>query len=292
MAQVAFYSTVWRTVYRLGGPLEVHGVGDVLAAARERVWAAAPPGRVPQALTIDVDSTLVAVHSDKEHAAPTYKRGYGMHPIGACCDDTAEPLAALLRPGNAGANSAVDHIDVVGLAIDALPAAYQVGHQPGEDPDLVAHPVLVRADSAGASHAFLAHLRDRNLGFSVGYQISPAVHAALTELPDHAWAPAVNGDGEPRDGAQAAELTRLVPLKAWPEGTRLICRRERPHPGAQLCLFDTLHVWRHTALITNTQDTDKATLELRHRQHARVEERIRTSKTCGLTDLQSAFMSR
>lgn len=92
---------------------------------------------MPHGLTIDVDSTLVDVHSDKEAAAPTYKRGYGMHPIGAWCDDTAEPLAALLRPGNAGANSAVDHIDVLGLAIDALPAAYQVGHQPGDDPATV-----------------------------------------------------------------------------------------------------------------------------------------------------------
>ena len=283
--QVASYSTVWRTIYRLGGPLEVHGVGGVLAAARERAWAAAPPGRVPQALTIDIDSTLVDVHSDKERAAPTYKRGYGMHPIGAWCDDTGEPLAALLRPGNAGANNAVDHIDVVGLAVDALPAAYQVGHHPGNDADLVAHPVLVRADSAGASHAFLAHLRNRNLGFSIGYQISPAVHTALDQLDDQTWAPALNGNGEPRDGAQVAELTGLVPLKAWPAGTRLICRRERPHPGAQLSLFDQHHGWRHTAFLTDSQDANIAALELRHRQHARVEDRIRTWKTCGLLDL-------
>lgn len=283
--QVASYSTVWRTIYRLGGPLEVHGVGEVLAAARERAWAAAPEGRVPHGLTIDVDSTLVDVHSDKEAAAPTYKRGYGMHPIGAWCDDTAEPLAALLRPGNAGANSAVDHIDVVGLAIDALPAAYQVGHQPGDDPATVAHPVLVRADSAGASHAFLAHLRDRNLGFSVGYQTGAAVQGALAHLQDAAWAPAVNGDGAARDGAQVAELTTLVPLDAWPEGTRLVCRRERPHPGAQLSLFDTVQGWRHTAFLTDTPGGDLPALELRHRRHARVEDRIRTWKTCGLLDL-------
>jgi hypothetical protein len=280
---VGSYSTVWRTIFKLGGELECVGVAGVLAAARERAWAAAPAGRVADALTIDVDCTLVDVHSDKQDAAPTYKRGYGMHPIGAWCDDTGEPLAAMLRPGNAGANNAEDHIDLIGLAVDALPAAYRAGHQP-HDVAPVAHPIRVRADSAGASHEFVAHLRERRLGFSVGYRVTAAVQAALRRLDEEAWAPAREGDGSERDGAQVVELTRLVPLDRWPEGTRLICRRERPHPGAQL-RFTDIDGHRFTAFATSTKGGQLADLELRHRRRARCEDRIRCAKDTGLRNL-------
>jgi len=282
---VASYSTVWRSIFKLGGELESTGVHAVLAAARQRVWAAAPPGRLPHGLTIDVDSTLVNVHSDKQHAAPTYKRGFGMHPIGVWCDDTSEPLAAMLRPGNAGANDATDHIDIVGLAVDGLPAAYRAGHQPGDVAETATHPLRVRADSAGATHAFVAHLRERNVGFSVGYHVTAAVQGALCRLADTAWRPADNVDGAPRDGAQVTELSGLVPLDTWPTGTRLICRRERPHPGAQLSLFEEINGWRHTTFLTDAADSDIAALEADHRRHARVEDRIRNWKACGLTDL-------
>jgi hypothetical protein len=81
------------------------------------------------------------------------------------------------------------------------------------------------------------------------------------------------------------ELTDLVDLDTWPEDTRLIMRRERPHPGAQLTLFDTSAGFRHTCFITNTKGEDICALELRHRGHARVEDRIRTWKDCGLANL-------
>jgi hypothetical protein len=283
--RVGSYSTIWRTIYKAGGDRELHGIAQVLAEARERVWARAPAGRLPEALTIDVDSTLVNVHSEKERAASTYKRGFGMHPIGAWCDDTNEPLAAIMRPGNAGANSAVDHIDVIDQAVDALPARYRRGHRVGDERCEAVHPILVRADSAGATHLFLTHLRARNLGFSVGYHITAAVQTALAQTTEKSWIDAVEKNGEPRDGAQIVELTATVPLDTWPAGTRLIVRRERPHPGAQLSLFDHLAGWRHTAFLTDTAGDDIAALECRHRQHARVEDRIRTWKTCGLTDL-------
>ncbi|MDY7103740.1 MAG: IS1380 family transposase, partial [Actinomycetota bacterium] len=250
--RVGSYSTIWRTIYRAGGDRELHGIAQVLAEARERVWAHVPAGRLPDGLTIDVDSTLVNVHSDKERAASTYKRGFGMHPIGAWCDDTNEPLAAIMRPGNAGANSAVDHIDVIDAALDALPARYRRGHRVGDERCEAVHPILVRADSAGATHLFLAHLRDRNVGFSVGYHITAAVQAALNKVSENDWIAATEKDGAARDGAQVVELTGSVPLDAWPAGTRLIVRRERPHPGAQLSLFDHLSGWRHTAFLTDS----------------------------------------
>lgn len=98
---------------------------------------------------------------------------------------------------------------------------------------------------------------------------------------DH-WLAAINGDRTPRAGAQVIELTDLVDLSAWPTGTRLILRRERPHPGAQLSLFDTIEGMRHTAFITDQPDDDIAALELFQRQRARAENVIRDTKACGL----------
>lgn len=280
---VASTATAWRTIEAVTAP-ELGGIAAAMATARARVWAAAVGGG-PDRLTIDFDATLVTAHSDKQDAVPTYKRGFGFHPLGVWCDETNEPLAAMLRPGNAGANNAADHVALLDEAINGLPAKYRAGHDVGDDPAAVVHPILVRADSAGATHGFVDALASRNIAFSLGYAIDGRVRDALLLVQEQDWEPAVNTDGTHRRDAFVVELTDLVDLDAWGEGTRLICRRERPHPGAQLSLFDTTNGWRHTCFITNTTGADIAALEARHRGHARVEDRVRNWKNTGLANL-------
>lgn len=178
------------------------------------------------------------VHSDKQDAASTYKRGYGFHPLGAWCDTTNEPLAAILRPGNAGSNDTDDHLELLDQALAVLPADYRVGHDPGDDLSLVRHQILLRADSAGATHGFVAGLVEANIEYSIGHPINAAVREVLLLFQEEDWTPAVESDGSVRDGAFVAELTDLMDLSAWGLDVRLICRRERPHPGAQLSMFD------------------------------------------------------
>jgi hypothetical protein len=274
-------STLRRAVFALGGELMTPGLDRVLADARTRAWQAA--GHAPTSLTIDVDATLLECHSDKEQAAPNYKSGFGFHPLGAWLDETREPLAMLLRPGNAGSNTAIDHCDVLERSIDQLPAPYRAGHQPGDDPAAVTHPLLVRTDSAGATKTFLADLAARNIAFSVGFPIDAAIREMIEAVPEQAWRAAVNGDGTDRHGAQVVELGGFTGQNGWPPGGRLICRREDPHPGASLSLFDQIHGRRHTLFVTTSPNSDVAGLELRHRRHARVEDRIRTWKTTGAT---------
>ena len=239
------------------------------AAARARVWDA---GARPESITLDIDATLVTAHSEKELAAGNYKHGYGFHPLGCWLDETGEALAAILRPGNAGSNTADDHFTVLGLALAQLPA---------EDLD---REILVRADIGGATHAFTADCRDAGIRFSVGYELNDTVRQAILEFPETAWAQAINADGEDRDGAWVAELTDHLDLSAWPEGSRLICRRERPHPGAQFTIFDE-HGYRHTCFLTDQDGNDIAVLELRHRGRARVEDSIRAGKDTGMRNL-------
>jgi Transposase DDE domain group 1 len=244
-------------------------VREARAAARVRVWDA---GARPDSITLDVDATLVSAHSEKELAAGNYKHGYGFHPICCYLDETGEALAAILRPGNAGSNTAADHFQLLGLALDQLPA---------EDLD---RDILVRADIGGATHAFIADCRDAGIRFSVGYELSETVRTAILELPETAWIRAIDGDGEVRDAAWVAELTDHLDLSAWPEGARLICRRERPHPGAQFQIFDE-HGYRHTCFLTDQEGEDIAALELRHRRRARVEDSIRAGKEVGMRNL-------
>ena len=163
--------------------------------------------------------------------------------------DRGEILAQLLRPGNAGSNTAADHVTVLGAAIDALPEREAAGHGYGDDPGGVEVGVWVRSDGGGTSHWLAEECRDRNLGFSLGYFIDGRVRDALMLVQEEDWTPAVEPGGKTRAGAFVAELTHLVNLSAWPAGTRLIVRRERPHPGAQLSLFDDIEGWRHTAHI-------------------------------------------
>ena len=223
--------------------------------------------------------------ADKQDAAPTYKRTYGHHPMLAMIAETSEMLCGILRPGNAGANTAIDLVKILTASIEQLPAEWAAGHDPGEDPDLVQHGLLIRADSAGASHWFTEEIRARNAQFSIGHPIDHRVRDALGLVQEEARTQAIDSDGQPRPGARVAEITGLIDLTAWPAGTRLIVRRERPHPGAQLTLFDTIEGLRHTAFITDTPGPDIAGLELRHRQRARAENVVRDTKACGLANL-------
>jgi Transposase DDE domain group 1 len=274
---VASTPTAWRVLERLAqaGERGLAGVRLARARARSRAWQAG--AWVDGPLLVDLDATLITAHSDKQGAEGTYKHGFGFHPLGAWLDrgdGTGEPLAAILRPGNAGANTAADHIEVLDLAIAQLP------RQARET-----QPILVRTDSAGATHAFLDHLRHQGIRFSVGFDLDHRVRDAILALAADAWLPAVDADGQARDGAQVAELVSLdLAAAGWPAGTRAICRRERPHPGAQLTFTDA-DGWRFQVFITDQPDFDIAILELRHRQHARVEDRIRAAKATGARNL-------
>lgn len=280
---VASAATVWRTFDHVGS-VELRAIAAARAGARARAWAAGA-GPAGDEVIIDVDSTIIRTKADKQDAAPTYKRTFGHHPLLAMCAETDEVLAGILRAGNAGANTAVDHVVLLADALAQLPAAWRAGHDVGDDASSVQRRILVRADSAGASHWLAEECVDRNIEFSLGYQIDERVRDGVTMVPTGCWHPAVDADGQRRDGAEVVELTDLVSLDTWPAGTRLIVRRERPHPGAQLSLFDTVEGFRHTAFITNTAGYDIAALELRQRQRARAENVIRDAKATGLANL-------
>ncbi|MDZ7826258.1 MAG: IS1380 family transposase [Gammaproteobacteria bacterium] len=280
---VASEPTVWRT-FEAVTSAELRGIAAARGTARQRAWAAGagPDGEV---LVIDIDATIVATKADKQDAAPTYKRSYGHHPLLAIAGDCNEVLAGMLRAGNAGANTAEDHIVVLADAIAALPAEWRVGHSPGDHRDDAAKDLVVRADAGGTSHWLVEECRHRNIGYSLGFAITGAVRDAIVCVDDDTWVPAVDGNGRARPGAEVAELTHWMDLGAWPEGTRVIVRRERPHPGAQLSLFDTVEGMRHTAFITDQPGDDIAALELFQRQRARAENVIRDTKACGLANL-------
>ena len=282
-------TTMWRLVDSRIDAAHLPGVRDARAAARAAAWAAgaAPPAGRP--LYIDMDATLVIDHSDnKADAAPTWKKTFGHHPLLAFLDRPeiagGEALAGLLRKGNAGSNTAADHITVLDQALAALPA----GWRPNPDAD-GAPAVVVRCDSAGATHRFAQACRDRGGGFSFGFPVDARVWDAVDTLNlAGGWYPAIDSSGDIRDGAWVAEATTLVNLATWPARTRLILRKERPHPGAQL-RFTDIDGMRITAFITDTTPAavpgQLAGLELRHRQHARVEDRIREAKAAGLANL-------
>jgi Transposase DDE domain group 1 len=282
LGPVASAPTVWRALDELT-PARLKRVATARARARRHVWnqlPALPPSRVAgtglgDVVVLDVDATLVTAHSEKELAAPTFKGGFGYHPLAVWCDNTQEMLAASLRPGNAGANTAADHIQVLTAAIAQVPAAHR-------------RHLLIRADGAGASHGLLEWLvtqdakRGRRVEYSVGFAVTEHVRAAITALPRSAWTAAVDANGGVRDGGDVAELTGLLDLSRWPAGMRVLVRRERPHPGAQLSLFEEADGYRYQAMATNTTVGQLAFLEARHRAHARVEDRIRHAKDSGL----------
>ena len=217
-----------------------------------------------------MDATLITAHSEKEQATGNYKHGYGFHPLHVYADETREALGAMLRPGNAGSNTAADHVTVIDRALAQIPVEL-----------IESIEILIRADSAGATHEFAVHCHEANLRFSFGYELTETVRAAILETPDENWIPALDQDGSERENGEVIELTDRLDLSTWPEGSRLIVRRERPHLGAQLSFTDH-DGYRFQAILTDQTDTEIAILERRHRQRARVEDRIRDDKDTGL----------
>ena len=282
LGPVASAPTVWRALDELT-PARLRKIDTARARVRRHVWSQLPggppvskvaDGDLGEVVVLDVDATIVVAHSEKEQAAPTFKGTFGFHPLGVWCDNTTELLAARLRAGNAGANTAADHIEVLGAAITQIPATHRKH-------------LLVRADGAGASHALdwlteQNQVRGRRVDYSVGYPVTEKLREAIRIVPEKVWTPAADADGGVRTGGDVAELTGLLDLSGWPEGMRVIVRRERPHPGAQLSLMEEHDGWRYQAFATNTANGQLAFLEARHRAHARVEDRIRHAKDTGL----------
>jgi hypothetical protein len=268
---VASDSTAFRLIDRIAStPGLLDAVAGAHARAREHVWNQVG---APDRVTIEVDATLIASHSEKEGAAGTFKGGYGFYPLMAYCDETGEALAAILRPGNAGSNTAADHVMVVEHALAQIPVEL-----------IETIEVLVRADSAGATHDLLDFCREHRLRYSVGFELTDQVRAAILKIPDTAWVSALATDGTPRENGQIAEITDDLDLSGWPAGSRVIVRRERAHPGAQLSFTDH-DGHRFQAVLTDQTDPDIQVLERRQRQRAHAETHIRNDKDTGLRNL-------
>lgn len=288
---VASTPTAWRVLDRVS-QAHLPRLRAGRAQARAAVWAAGAAPDLSEELCLDLDATIVIAHSEKELAAPTWKRTFGFHPLVCFLDRpeiaSGEALAGIVRAGNAGSNTTADHIAVLDMAIASLPEAARPRSGDPAGPSL-----LARADTAGATYGFAAHCRSQGVGFSFGFAIDDAVRDAIGSLGDAEWIQAVEDDHaiEARDGAWVAEITAALDLSAWPEGSRVIVRKERPHPGAALSMLDTLEGFRHTAFITAGRARDETDgrslpiLELRHRRHARIEDRIRQAKATGLRNL-------
>jgi len=276
---VASDPTISRLIEGLGddSAMVITAIRAARAGARAKVWAHHRPIPSTDQVVVDLDATLVGSHSEKEGATANFKRGFGFHPMLAFVDHgaggTGEPLVGMLRPGRANANDAADQIAVLDAALAQLP-------------EQTRSRVLVRGDTGSGVQPFLWHVTNLGLQYSVGVYARQPVQDALAALPQQAWRKALDVDGNPRDGAQVAELTRWLPATfvGWPPGMRVIARRERPHPGAQLRITDQ-QGWRITVFATNTRGGRLADLEVRHRLRARAEDRIRGLKDTGLTNL-------
>ena len=296
--RVASDPTAWRVLAEMDQAVLAR-LREARAQARELAWAQAAEsgtampastaaGQPVPGLILDLDASIVICHSEKQSATPTYKKTFGYHPLFCFLDGTREALSGLLREGGrhaarrhelregrAGSNTTADHVTVLDQSLAQIPDAHRHGT-----------PILIRSDSAGCTQGFLAHIRSlREHGidtcFSVGVAITEPVREAIRQATH--WIPALDTDGDFRDGAEICEITGLVPAAGYPEETRFIVRRERPHPGAQLSLFDTIEGMRHQVMATDTPPGGGSVqyLEARHRAHARVEDRIRTGKDTG-----------
>jgi Transposase DDE domain group 1 len=281
---VASDPTISRLVHALAeaGPKALRLIRRARAAARAQVWTvagAAAPGTGGALIPLDLDATILIAHSEKEHAAPTWKKTFGFHPLCSFIDHgrggTGEPAVLVLRKGNAGSNTAEDHITAGRLALAQIPVHLH-------------KQVLIRTDSGGGTHEFLNWVTSRRLKYSIGFNLTEEICAAILSLPDQVWQVAYDADGQVRSGAWIAELTGMLDLSGWPKGMRVIVRKERPHPGAQL-RFTDVDGHRFTCFVTGTRPGggrgQLADLELRHRQRARCEDRIRTGKDTGLRNL-------
>jgi hypothetical protein len=296
-------TTVRRTL-ELADPATLDKIARVRARVRAHVWKliCATPAGFPWLtvagkllegwLVIDMDATLITARSDKEGAAPTFKKGYGFHPLGAWLANTTESLAMLLRPGNAGSNTVADHIAVLAAAVRQIPARFRSR-------------LLVRVDGAGASHELIAHLlslagRRRTVLFTCGWMITAADEQAIRLLPATAWQAAVDQDGTVQEDRHVAEVTHLMSRAGgWPAGLRWIVRRTKPsrRQMKNLTAFERATGWRYSIIVTNipaaggiggvpgshhAQFTD-----VLHRSHATVEDRVRAGKAMGLRNLPS-----
>ena len=234
--------------------------------------ATAVGGSTAQSLTIDVDGTLIGSRSEKEGAAGNFKGGYGFHPMLAYADQSGEALAGELRPGNAGANTAADQITVAEHAINQIPKE-----------NIQDIEILLRADSAGASHDLLDWCRHGRIRFSVGYELSETVRTQVLQITEQDWVSAVEQDGTERANRQVAEITAALDLTGWPTGSRVIVRRERAHPGEQLTFTD--HDGHRFGAILTDQPGQVREIERRHRARAHVEDHIRNDKDTGMRNL-------
>jgi hypothetical protein len=274
-------TTLYRSVRELRSDV-LSAVKAAVAQVRSAVWRRTPSVWRGEGV-LDFDASLVEIHSEnKERTGPTYKGGFGFHPLFCFFDGTGDTLTSMLRPGNAGANKAEDHLTLLDEAIAAMPEPFQTGHHQGEDPGLVQRQLTARADSAGCSEDFVRGCRDRNVGFSVVARSCRQIHAAISfALDDETrWQPAVRQDGEPRTGATVTELTEFCNRSTWPPGTRLIVRREPRHPGAQTSLFPSLE-YRFWGFYTDRQG-HPVELDRFMRAHAHVEDHIGRLKDSGL----------
>ena len=268
---VASRSTAFRVIDMIArDPGGLERLRDAHATARARVWDLAG---APAALTIDLDATLIGAHAEKEGTAGNYKGGYGFHPMLAYAAETDEAMGGELRPGNAGANTADDQIQVAEHAIAQIPAEHIEGIE-----------LLLRVDTAGATHRLLSWAREHRVRYSVGYDLTDAVRAAILNTPDERWLSTTGQDGSPRPNGQVCEITEHLDLSTWPAGSRVIVRRERPHPGAQLTFTDH-DGHRFQATLTDQPGPEIAELERRHRARAGVEDQIRNDKDTGLRNL-------
>jgi hypothetical protein len=275
-------STVFRTFHQFNATTR-GGIAEAMAGMRAKVWSRSSATTGSSPVILDIDASLVEIHTDgKEQAAPTYKGGFGFHPMFCFADATGEVLSGVLRPGNAGANTVSDHLDVLDAAISQLPAPIATGHRSGDDVASATRTVVVRADSAGCTEGFLSGCRARNVTFFVTARSNPQVTAAVCDAIgiEQVWEPALTQAGELRQGAAVCELTSLITDDKLPKGTRLIVRREPLHPGAQRTLFPSLD-FRYWGFYT---DSEGAAVELdaTMRAHAHVELHIQRLKDSGL----------
>jgi hypothetical protein len=268
---VASTSTAFRAIDRIArDPEGLKRLRAAHAQARARAWQLLG---APRRLDIDVDATLLTAHSEKAGAAGNFKHGFGFHPLVAYGDQTGEAMGGVLRPGNAGANTAVDQIAVAALALEQIPSEH-----------IETLELLLRADSAGASHELIEWCRQAEIRFSVGYDLTETVRTAILQTPDECWVSSIDQDQAERPNGQVSEITARLDLRSWPTGTRVIVRRERPHPGAQLTFTDH-DGHRFQAILTDQPSPDLADLERHHRARARVEDDIRNDKDTGLRNL-------
>ena len=276
---VASDATAWRAVHQVDDGL-LDQLVRVRQVATARLLESAGIDDLDE-VVLDVDATLLNLHSeDKQGAGPTFKGTFGFAPMFCFIEPFGLP-AGTLRPGRSTANNAGDQLAALDQAIGCLPDVWQAGHRPGDGPGQVVGRIRVRADTAAGSGKMVRGLAARNVVFAVGMRATDDAATVIAGLDEDGWGPAYDTNGKVRDGAQVREVPDLVPSWA-PEGTRAIVRRERPHPGAQLRLWDH-NGRRHQVTLTNDTEPDITIIERDHRAHAVVENRIKNLKATGLS---------